>query len=158
MLADLDDALRFLRNFHARALTSVSGLSVDDPAIPEALRKVYATFGDPTAASSPIGGQDSLKSPSELRRDGDFVHFLDENQGCWTCAYRADGGADPAVFLFADDTEPVKQSNSVGSFLVTYLLQESVMSAPHFASQEEGSLPEDALRSAVEPLWLAAVY
>jgi len=158
MLADLDDALGFLRDFHAGALAGVQGLRVNEPTIPAALRRVYATFGEPQASSCPIGGQDSLKGPSELRRTGDFIHFLDENQGCWSCAYCVDGGEDPAVFLFEDGEEPVKQGDSLERFLVTYLLQESVMSAPHFASQEDGVLPEDALRAAVEPLWLAAVY
>lgn len=158
MLANLHDALRFLCEFHAPALANVQGLKVDDPEIPEALRSVYATFGDPATPLSPINGQDSLSGPSDLTRKGDYVHFLSESQGCWSCAYRLDGGADPAVYLFGDGPEPVKQSDSLEEFLVTCLLQESVMAAPHFASQEDGILPEAALHAPLEPLWLEAVY
>lgn len=106
----------------------------------------------------PFAGQDSLSGPFDLTRRGDYVHFLSENQGCWSCAYRVDGGADPAVYLFGDGPEPVKQSDSLERFLVTCLLQESVMAAPHLANQEDGILPEEALHAPVEPLWLEAVY
>jgi hypothetical protein len=113
MLTNLQDTLEFLRDFHAPALANVSALHVDDPGIPEVLRKVYAVFGAPTRPLSPIHGADSLRGPSQLKRIGDFVHFLDESQACWSCAYHADGSADPAVFLFGDDAEPVKQSDSL---------------------------------------------
>ena len=158
MLTNLDDTLDFLRVFHAPALERVQGLKVDDASIPAALRKVYAIFGDPGSELGPICGQDSLAGPAGLKRVGDYVHFLSESQACWSCAYPVDGGADPPVYLFGDDQRPVKQSDSLEKFLVTLLLQESVLAAPHLAYQEHGRSAEDALTVPVEPLWLEAVY
>lgn len=159
MLTSLDDTLDFLRDFHAPALQTVRGLRVDDPSIPASLRKVYAMFGDPDTAFGPLSGQDSLAGPAGLKRVGAYIHFLSENQGCWSCAYRVDGGSDPPVYLFGDDGgTPVKQSDSFEKFLVTVLLQESVLAAPHMAHQVHGISAEDALIPPVEPLWLEAVY
>jgi hypothetical protein len=159
MLTSLDETLNFLRDFHAPALENVQGLEVDDASIPIALRKVYATFGDPETELGPISGQDSLAGPAGLKRVGDYVHFLDEAQACWSCAYPIDGGADPPVYLFGDDDKaPVKQSDSLAKFLVTVLLQESVLAAPHMAYQEHGGSAEAALLTSVEPLWLEAIY
>ncbi|MEZ5301202.1 MAG: hypothetical protein R3F11_11195 [Verrucomicrobiales bacterium] len=68
------------------------------------LRKVYAAYGNRRGTGfDPTCGQDWLSLPSELRREGSFIHFLRENQSCWSAAYPIDGGDDPPVFLFDDD-------------------------------------------------------
>ncbi len=133
-------------------------LKVDDPSIPAALRKVYAAFGDPSAPSCVIAGQDSLLPPTQLRRTGEFVVFLHENQGCWSGAYREEGDMDPEVYLFEYGKEPVKISATLEQFLVTFLLSESAVSAPMGVTQEDGILPSEALKLPVEPLWLNAKY
>ena len=158
MLTNLDDALTFLKQFHAPALEKVSSLVIRNDNIPTGLRKVYEVFGKPDQKYGPINGQDSLSGPEDLKPVDGFIHFLSENQACWSCAFKEDGGDDPAVYLFEDDEEPIMQSDSLEEFLITFLLQESVMTTSHLATQEDGLSAEGALNIPVEPLWLEAIY
>jgi hypothetical protein len=157
MLSNLDDAIDFLRDFHASIMNEFPGIKVEDPSIPLALRKVYANFGDAKGKLRIVCAIDTLAGPADLRREGDFVHFLTECQGCWTCAYRVDDGPDPAVFLFGDEPVPRKRSDSLSDFLVTCLLDGSIFTPPFSVNQPDLS-PHEAFNETVEPLWMEAVY
>lgn len=160
-ITTLDEALDFLLDFHAPSLGSEASIDyhfTEDSPIPLPLRKVYTAFGDRRNCEfDPTSGQDTLSPPDDLPRIDNYVHFVNESQACWSCAYLADAGDDPPVYLVADDG-PEKRCNSLSEFLITFLLQEAIMVAPHMAHHEGEKSACAALKPEVEPLWLDAVY
>ncbi|GIG70313.1 SMI1/KNR4 family protein [Phytomonospora endophytica] len=102
---DRATAWTFLRDYAdwcGRPLTADDGLT-SDPALPAALREAYALLGrrdDLTA------NQDRLLAPGDLRTDGEFVVFREENQ--WVCewGFRRETGDDPAVLMRTDTADP----------------------------------------------------
>lgn len=169
MITGIDSLCDFLREHH-REWSSDPGIPPADlPPLPDPLSRFYQQVGKLAAIEpgpetgwrAPLSQQDGIASPENLVRADGQLEFLWENQGNFACR-TAERGEDPPVFsnwrhtCGESEVEFEQCCDSLSHFLVTFALQEAVMSCRYlvvpYADQPGG-------RSlGLPPLWLEGVY
>lgn len=149
------------------------GLAVDDvePAHPVAppLMEMWQRLGRLCAGydawvrvgnPSPLACQDGLASPTGTRvRDG-LVHFLFENQGNWSMAYRADDRS-PDAEILSDIYELYSTGagyQPTGTTLSLLLITSALTETAFFGSDPSNNVSGDLGASCTTPLWTGAYY
>jgi hypothetical protein len=164
MIADIQDLVSFLREFH-RPWGPDPGLPPSEiPGdLPDGLALLYREFGlliEIDEIHGPFATQDGLVPLSRLNRVEGMFEFVWENQGVWSCRCPI-GNGDPAVYSNAADgcaeTSFEKICDSLNHFLITFCLQEAVMSAANLVAFRTESLA-DVLKEVPAPLWLQGYY
>jgi hypothetical protein len=149
----------FLRDYHR----SVGDGSLPDglvrPDLPRPLRKIYLNFGSWTKPWSPLAAQDYLLPADKLVDEDGYICFLRENQGVWHCWCRP---GDDAVYCDAESGRGVKNAQqiheSIDHFLITFCLQEAVMSSPEIVYLHDFSPPEGVVVAAGQELLIGGRY
>lgn len=109
--------------------------------VPGVLRRTYAAIGLLTRSESrfnpdspyerPLGTQDCLLEPEELKLKDGLYDFAWENQGNWTC-YAQSNQDDPEAMTNAAEPGSTGAIRPIGcklsDFLITLCLQETVLS------------------------------
>jgi hypothetical protein len=167
MIATIHDLVSFLREFH-RPWGPNPGLPASEiPGdLPDGLALLYREFGrliEIDEIQGPFGTQDGLVPLSRLERIEGMFEFVWENQSNWSCRCPV-GRGDPAVYSNAGDgwrpgREPgfLKVCDSLNHFLITFCLQEAVMSAANLVAFRTESVA-DVLKEVPAPIWLQGYY
>jgi uncharacterized protein (TIGR02996 family) len=170
-IISIEDVVYYLREFH-KGWSDSPGM---DPAslpadLPYGLTLVYRELGaliDIEAERPPLGAQDHLVAPNRLRRVGDMMEFVWENQGNWSCRFPVEAGvADPPVYSDAADILEgpprrgfQKVCDSLNHFLATFCLREAVFSSPCLVSFRGDCPPGDVLDAVPRrALWVGGQY
>lgn len=140
MITNSTELIAFLQRYHRTVLEEEPPQSIlpaeIEPLIPEPLKKLYDAFGHHIDGYwGPLSSQDHLRPPSKLRFENDEVVFLDENQGCWSCACQSSTPGHP-VIRYDDGPEGTRLTETLEEFLITFALQEAAMSSPWLLSVE----------------------
>jgi hypothetical protein len=135
---------------------------VSDLTLPMPLRRLYHFLG-----AVPAFCQQDFLYPREMLKiadDGKLI-FLQENQAVWDCRTLS-FGEDPPVWSLGDQIDDDgnclrgerQVSNSLSSFLVTYVLQELSMGAPMCLADRAIDKLFESEREVATPLWLDGQY
>jgi hypothetical protein len=168
MLNTNDDLFEFLYQGH-RAWPGELGLPehIIPEEVPGGLRRAYSAIGLLTRRESqfnpgsqrrrPLGTQDALVEPEELKLENGLLRIVYENQGVWSY-FVPPGEDDPEVFSDIRGGKPAPIGCRLSDFLITFCLQETIMSgATKLAVTIEGD--EDRyLQIASAPLWLGGKW
>jgi len=149
MSLDLPDLKTLLETFHHGRWAN-RPVELPD-AFPRALRDFYHTFGglidQPEGQPGPFAFQDRLLPSRDLRAEDGFLVFATEHQECWR--YRVPlGNDDPVVETDVDDAVAdrfLPLFHRLAEFLVTFALQEAVLSAAWLVDLEDDPRLPDAL-------------
>ncbi|MFE4571759.1 hypothetical protein [Paenibacillus chitinolyticus] len=169
----MDDLKEFLIDWYGKYESSY-GVPVGElPAyLPKALHELYAFAGrwkdgsDDHLENSPeiFQRQDCLYSVERVKRDGDKITFLEENQANWTCQVEA-GNDNPPVYcderlLWDDHAEGHTIVNdSLYHFLKSFCLQEVVFGCKYLYIVEGKLDPIQMLfDKPIEDVWLNGYY
>lgn len=100
-----------------------------DPALPAALAEAYALFG---GGDELTRTQDRLLTAAELRTDGEYTIFREENQCVYEWAFRRETGDDPPVVMRAHTADPAGRAwkpfmGRLSHALVEMVLAESLL-------------------------------
>jgi hypothetical protein len=131
VITNATQLIEFLGRYHRSILEREPAKPVTWPefVVPEPLRALHELFGQHIDHSwGPLSSQDHLAPLHEMRLDGDEVVFLHENQGCWSCTYSLT--PPHPVFRYDDEPTGTRQTDTLEEFLITFALQEAVMSSP----------------------------
>lgn len=144
MITNGSELLDFLRRYHRTILEAEPAGPVTWPSfrVPEPLHGLYELFGQHIdEVWGPLTSQDHLLPVHKLQESDGEVTFLNENQGVWTCCY----GVEPPhpVFRYDDEPKGVLQADTLEEFLITFALQEAVMSSPWLLAVHGGAAAED---------------
>jgi hypothetical protein len=169
----LNDLRDFLTNWYSDYDDSY-GVPVEEIPIylPKALRELYAFAGrwrdgsDGHLENSPeiFQHQDCLLSVEQLRRDGDRIIFLDENQSCWDCQVEANNDNSPVYcnqcMLWDDNAKGyIIINNSLYHFLKSFCLQEVVFGCKNlYAIGEEIDNIQELFDRPIEKVWVNGYY
>lgn len=169
----LDDLKGFLIDWYGN-YDSCYGVPVDElpDDLPKALRELYACAGrwkdgsDEHLPNSPeiFQQQDCLYSVERLKKAGEMVTFLEENQANWTCQAEAGNDNSPVYcdehLLWNDDAEGyIIVNDSLYHFLKSFCLQEVVFGCKYLYLLE-GKLDHLQLLfdQPLEAIWLNGYY
>ena len=170
MITDIDGLCSFLREYHREW---VSGPAIPASELPSALPDPLARFyqqigrlteiegGQETAWRAPLGTQDSIASPTSLKRIDGMIEFVWENQDCFSCRTAAQG-EDPPVYsdwlheLGESEEEFEIVCDTLTHFLITFGLREAVMSSRFLLQPGVPSL--ESCAGDFKPLWINGVY
>ncbi|MFD2333544.1 hypothetical protein ACFSR7_30145 [Cohnella sp. GCM10020058] len=169
----LDDLKAFLIDWYGK-YDRANGVPAEEvPAdLPKALRELYAFAGrwkdgsDRHLERSPeiFQQQDCLCAAEMLRREGDRITFLEENQANWTCQVEAGNDESPVYCdegsLWDDDAKGhIVVQRSLYHFLKTFCLQEIVFGCKYlYVAEGEIELNRVGLERPVEAVWFNGHY
>ena len=170
MINTISELSEFLRTFH-RGWTDSPGLDPDAVPcdLPTPLKEFYIRLGaltqiQKTATTGhriPLGTQDYIASPERVKRVGGLVEFLWENQDCFWVRTAATGD-DPEVItnwlseLGDSENDQDMVCDSLVHFLITFGLQEAVMSSAYLLQPVKTTIEE--LKGDAAPMWLNGHY
>ena len=170
MIQTNEDLFEFLYQWHR---ARPGELCLPETAIPNGLpgvlQRAYAAIGLLTRRRSPfnpgnqngcpLGTQDCLFEPEQLKIEDGLVRFVTENQGCWDC-YVSVSEDDPEVFSTAlhslgrSETKLTPIGSKLSDFLITFCLQETVMSGLTKHAIMLSDDDERYQKISSEPIWL----
>lgn len=135
--------------------------------LPQPLREIYLYAGKWPNPRLDAGlylfqGQDILMDVENLERKNGRVFFLMENQSNWTCEVEEYNNESP---IYCDAAEIWDENasgheivcKSLSHFLVTFCLQELVLSSNYVGTVDNNIKIQEIIKSS-EPLWLNGIY
>jgi hypothetical protein len=148
----------FLRIWHGpeSAWYGIAAEKLAQTSLPEPLRRLYAFAGYWPGNNfwhSLFAFQDCLVPFELLAMHGGKLVFAWENQGGWACGTTPDG-ADPPVWVSVDDSGWQPLCQSLGQFLVTLCLQETLFGCKYIAPGKQVMQALLAQGRHISPLWL----
>lgn len=156
---DRDAAWNFIRDYAGWCGTPISDADgiPGVTGLPAALAEAYALFG---RRDDLTRTQDRLLAPDDLRVDGDFVVFREENQVVCEWAFRRETGEDdPAVYIRTHTADPADRVWLPFVDRLSHALVEMVLAETLLAEDDEcaamGELADggaDQVRDAFEAL------
>jgi len=168
MLKTNEDLFEFLYQWH-RAWPGELGLPehIIPEEVPGVLRRAYSAIGMLTRRESefnpgpqrgrPLGTQDELFEPEELKVENGLIRIVCENQAVWSC-FVPPGEDDPEVFSDARGGKPAPIGCKLSEFLITFCLQETVMSGVTKHAVIIRGDEDRYLKIASVPVWLGGKW
>lgn len=169
----LDDLRNFLINWYGGYDDSYGVPEDEIPKyLPKALYELYAFAGrwkddsDGHSENSPeiFQHQDCLYSVEQLKKDGDRIIFLDENQSNWNCQVEIGNDNSPVYcnqcLLWDDNAEGhIIVNNSLYHFLKSFCLQEVVLGCKNlYVIGDEINNIQVLFDKPLEKVWVNGYY
>ena len=170
MITSIENLSSFLHSYHKLwgedFSLDIGNVEVNIPAV---LQIFYSKIGGLTLVKdklangnrTPLSAQDYIASPNEVKSIGGEVEFIWENQGNFSVRTSSDG-EDPVVYsnwlyvVGESDLEYSIVCDTLSHFLITFSLQEAVMSSKYLSTIGVSSVTQ--INIALEDLWLNGFY
>jgi len=165
MIRDLDDFFAFTYRWFD-ATPGELGISEKElpVGLPEPLRRFYCAIGTLTLESCPfadnqwelpLGTQDGITPPAQLKFGDDWIEFASENQGNWSARCLRIGEDPPVLMNWAWMSDEaigdahVRVGSNLSDYLISFSLQEFV-----FHSRSRGAKHGTIAGFEPLPLWV----